>query len=314
MRKLFSILLIGLLTSCSTNNQIIENKVFCFDTTVISKIYEGEQSNLDDIRDIFLYYDKVSDNYKNRDGITIKKIGSDPITVEPQLYDLLKASVEVKDSGATYFNPLVGRLSKKWKESLEKNEVLSDEIITAELDIINHSSLHFENNNTVYKTGDAEIDLGGIVKGYALDKVSDYLKSQNIEKYLINAGFSSILLGKKDTDDGYFTVKISDLNNTYIKLKDCVVSTSSKAVQGVKIGDVTYSHIINPINGSAINMNDAVIVVSSSGALGDALSTSMMMSSVEEIKAIETSQKVKCIVVKNKQVIYCNEGLELYRG
>ena len=314
MRKIFPILLIGLLTSCSTNNQIIENKVFCFDTTVISKLYEGEQSNLDDIKDIFLYYDKVSDNYKNRDGITITKIGRDPITVEPQLYDLLKTSVEVKDSGATYFNPLVGRLSKKWKESLEKNEVLSDEIITAELDIINHSSLHFEDNNTVYKTGDAEIDLGGIVKGYALDKVSDYLKSQNIEKYLINAGFSSILLGKKDTDDGYFTVKISDLNNTYIKLKDCFVSTSSKSVQGVKIGDVTYSHIINPINGSAINMNDAVIVVSSSGALGDALSTSMMMNTVEEIKSIETSQNVQCIVVKDKQVIYCNEGLELYRG
>ncbi|MBO4682918.1 MAG: FAD:protein FMN transferase [Bacilli bacterium] len=281
---------------------------------MISKLYEGEQSNLDDIKDIFLYYDKVSDNYKNRDGITITKIGRDPITVEPQLYDLLKTSVEVKDSGATYFNPLVGRLSKKWKESLEKNEVLSDEIITAELDIINHSSLHFEDNNTVYKTGDAEIDLGGIVKGYALDKVSDYLKSQNIEKYLINAGFSSILLGKKDTDDGYFTVKISDLNNTYIKLKDCFVSTSSKSVQGVKIGDVTYSHIINPINGSAINMNDAVIVVSSSGALGDALSTSMMMNTVEEIKSIETSQNVQCIVVKDKQVIYCNEGLELYRG
>ena len=109
-------------------------------------------------------------------------------------------------------------------------------------------------------------------------------------------------------------MKISDLNNTYIKLKDCFISTSSKAVQGVKIGDTTYSHIINPFTGSAINENDAVIVVSSSGALGDALSTSMMMNTVEEIKEIEASQNVKCIVINNKQVIYCNEGLELFRG
>ena len=314
MRKIFPILLIGLLTSCSTNNNVIENKVFCFDTTVISKLYEGEQSNLDDIRDILLYYDRVSDNYKDREGITVRKIGQEPLTVEAQLYDLLKTSVEVKDKGAKYFNPLCGSLSKKWKESLEKNEILSDEIIYAELDVINHSSLVFEDNNILYKNGDAEIDLGGIVKGYALDRISDYLKSQNIEKYLINAGFSSILLGKKDTDDGYFTVKISDLNNTYIKLQDCFVSTSSKAVQGVKIGDTTYSHIIDPFTGSAINENDAVIVVSSSGALGDALSTSMMMNTVEEIKEIEASQNVKCIVIKNKQVIYCNEGLELFRG
>ena len=139
MRKIFPILLIGLLTSCSTNNNVIENKVFCFDTTVISKIYEGEQSNLDDIRDILLYYDRVSDNYKEREGITIKKIGSEPLTVESQLYDLLKTSVEVKDKGAKYFNPLCGSLSKKWKESLEKNEILSDESISVELDVINHS-------------------------------------------------------------------------------------------------------------------------------------------------------------------------------
>lgn len=314
MRKeLFPILLTSLLTSCSVS-QPIENRIFCFDTTVTSRLYEGDQSNLDDIRDILLYYDKVSDNYMNREGITIRNIGETPITVEPQLYDLLKASVEAKDKGATYFNPLCGSLSKKWKESLEKKEVLSNEIIKSELDKMNHSSIVLSDNNIVSKLGEAEIDLGGIVKGYALDKINEYLKSQNIEKYLINAGFSSILLGKKNTDDGYFTVKITDLNNTYIKLKDCVISTSSKSVQGVKIGDITYSHIVNPVNGMAINENDAVIVVSSSGALGDALSTSMMMNTVDEIKAIETAQDVKCVVVKNKTVVYCNEGLELYHG
>ena len=122
------------------------------------------------------------------------------------------------------------------------------------------------------------------------------------------------MLGKKNTNDGYFTVKISDLDNTFIKLKDCFISTSSKSVQGVKIGDITYSHIINPVDGSAINKNDAVIVVSSSGTLGDALSTSMMMNSVEEIKEIEKNQNVKTIVIKDKKVIYCNEGLNLFHG
>lgn len=312
-KKLFPLFLISLLTSCSTNN-VIENKVFCFDTTVVNQLFEGEQSNLTDIKDILLYYDKVSDNYLDRDGITIRKIGSDPIQVEPALYDLLKTAVDIKSNRADYFNPLCGSLAKAWKDSLAKNEVLSDEVIASELEKMKTSSLVFEPNYIVYKQGDAEIDLGGIVKGYALDKIYEYLKKQNIEKYLINAGFSSLLLGKKNTNDGYFTVKISDLNNTYIKLKDCFVSTSSKSVQGVKIGDITYSHIINPNNGSAINVNDAIIVVSSSGALGDALSTSMMMNTVDEIKEIEISQNVKTIVIRNKQVIYSHEGLELFHG
>ena len=312
--KYFPILLVGLLTSCSTNNGLIENKVFSFDTYVESRLYEGEQSNLDDIKDILEYYDRVSDNYKKRTGVTIASIGEEKISVEEKFYKLLKTSIEVSSKGATYFNPLCGSLSKAWKDSLAKKEVLSNEIITSELDKMNHTSLLLEDNYTVSKHGDGEVDLGGIVKGYALDEIKEYLISKNITKYLINAGFSSILLGKKNTEDGLFTVKISDLNDSYIKLKDCVISTSSKSVQGVKIGDITYSHIVNPVTGQAINENDAVIVVSDSGALGDALSTSMMMNSVDEIKEIEKAQNVKCIVIKEKKMIYCNEGLEVTHG
>ena len=312
--KIFPLLLVSVLTSCSSNNNYVENKVFCFDTTVVSRLYEGNESNLNDIRDIFLYYDRVSDNYQKREGITVQSINENPIVVEEQLYDLLKASVDVSSEGAKYFNPLCGSLSKRWKESLEKNQVLSEEIIASELEKMKSSEIVLSTDYTVSKTGEAEIDLGGIVKGYALDKVYEYLAKQKIEKYLINAGFSSIMLGKKNTDDGLFTVKISDLSNSYLKLKDCVISTSSKSVQGVTIDGVTYSHIINPIGGSAINNNDAVIVVSSKGYLGDALSTSMMMNTVDEIKEIEASQNVKCIVIKNKKVIYQNEGLEIYHG
>ena len=312
--KLLPILLVGLLTSCSTNNPVIENKVFCFDTYVESRLYEGEQANADEIKDILEYYDRVSDNYKKRPGVTITSIGEEKIVVEEKLYNLLKASSEVTSKGATYFNPLCGSLSKAWKESLAKREVLSNEIITAELDKMNHTSLLLEDNYTVSKIGEGEIDLGGIVKGYAIDEIKQYLNSKNIQKYLIIAGFSSILLGKKNTEDGLFTIKINDLSDAYIKLKDCVISTSSKSVQGVKIDDITYSHIVNPITGQAINENDAVIVVSDSGTLGDALSTSMMMNTVDEIKEIEKTQNVKCIVIKEKKMIYCNSGLEVTHG
>lgn len=313
-KKLFPLLLITTLTSCSVNRAPIENRIFCFDTTVISQLYEGDQSNLDDIRDILLYYDRVSDNYNTREGITIRNISTSPIKVEQELYDLLKTSVDVSNLGATYFNPLCGSLAKKWKEALNKNELLSADVINAELEKINNSSLIFDDDYIISKKGEAEIDLGGIVKGYSLDKIKEYLSNKHIEKYLINAGFSSILLGKKDTSDGYFTVKISDLDNAYIKLQNCFITTSSKSVQGVKIGDITYSHIISPLDGSAININDAVIVVSSLGYIGDALSTSMMMNTVDEIKEIEKKQNVKTVVVRNRQVIYSSEGLELYHG
>ena len=143
------------------------------------------------------------------------------------------------------------------------------------------------------------------------DIVKDYLKNNNSKQYLINGGSSSLLLGEKNTKDGLYTIGLKDLNNAFLKLKNCFISTSSISEQGVKIGDVTYSHIINPNDGSAINLNDAIVVISDSGALGDALSTSMMNNTVDEIKAIETECHVQAIVIKNNEVIYQNSGIEV---
>ena len=105
---------------------------------------------------------------------------------------------------------------------------------------------------------------------------------------------------------------LKDVNNAYLKLKYCFVSTSSISEQNVVVDGVTYSHIINPQTGSAISVNDAVIVVSNNGAQGDAFSTSMMMNSVEEIKEIETQYNVQTIVVKGGEIIYQNANLEVY--
>ena len=73
-----------------------------------------------------------------------------------------------------------------------------------------------------------------------------------------------------------------------------------------------YSHIINPVNGSAINENDAVIVISDSGYYGDAMSTSMMMNTVEEIIELEIEHDIKTIVIKDGNIVYKNEEIEVY--
>ena len=319
LKRLFPLLMVGALVSCNQNDFVKEDKVFCFDTVVDFKLYEGNDEDVSEIKTLLNYYDSISDNYKARAGVnnvyTINSSNED-VEVDARLYNLLKTSFDASTNyGANYFNPLCGSLAKKWKEALANKQILDEETIASELNKINTSSLTFKDNNVVQRTGEAEIDLGGIVKGYVLDEIGAYLSFRGISKYLINAGSSSILLGEKNEGDGYFKVGIDSkiLANSYLKLKNCVVSTSSIAEQGVKITEEgpTYSHIINPIIGSAINTQDAVIVISSNASKGDALSTSLMMNTVEEIKAIEASQEIKCIVIKNKEVIYCNSSLEV---
>ena len=316
LAKLFPLLLVGSLVGCNQSNFVIESKVFCFDTVIEYKLYEGEESYKTDIDNLFNYYDKLADNYHLRDNVvnvsSINKTNEE-VAVDESLYKMLKASFSTHEFDANNFNPLCGSLAKLWKDSLAKGELLSSETINSELDKINNSSLLLKNNNVVQRLGDAEIDLGGITKGYVLDEVHDYLASKNVTHYLVNGGSSSILLGEKKSDDGYYNVGIDSriVPNSYLKLKNCFISTSALTVQGVKIGEQYYSHIVDPITGSVVNKQDAVIVVSSKGYIGDALSTSMMLNTLEEIKEIETKQNVKCIVVKDGNVSYCNKDLEV---
>ena len=310
---LFTLLTLLPLTSCSNNPFIIKGEVFCFGYVPVEiKLYEGKSEDISEILKVVTHYDEISDNYNlyNKNVCYLNTTNED-VQISKDLYDLLEASFSVNQAEAAYFNPLCGSLSKKWKEALGQKRVLTNEEIESELEKIKTSSLIFKENNVVQRIGEAEIDLGGIAKGYALDKVKDYLDSKNYSKYLIDAASSSILLGEKDSGDGYFDVGIKDLNNAYMKLKNCYVSSSGNSEQGVKIGDITYSHIVNPITGSVINENDTVIVVSNSGYLGDALSTSLTMNTVEEIKAIEEKIDIKTIVIKNGSVVYCNKGLEI---
>ena len=312
--KLIPLLFISL-TSCSQSASALENKIFCFDTMVNVKLYDGEQNDLSELNAIFNNINALTDNYlaSSKNSVYTLNQTNEDVTVDKDLYDLLKLSLEVQNEGATYFNPLCGSLSKKWKNTLKNQQILDEITKNAELLKISTSSILLKNNNVVQRLGEAEIDLGGIAKGYALDKAYDYLNSKDIKHYLIDAGSSSVLLGEKDSKDGLFSVGLKDVPNAYLKLKNCVVSSSGISTQGVVINGVTYSHIINPVNGSAINENDAVIVVSDKGYYGDAMSTSMMMNTVEEIKEIEVAHNLKTIVVKNGQIIYSHKDLEVYK-
>lgn len=312
LKSLLSTLLIIPLISCSQASSL-ESKVFCFDTAIDIRLFEGEKQNLNDIENIFSYYDKISDNYKQRgvNNVYLVNNTNDDVLVDETLYLMLQKSFALKEE-IRYFNPLCGSLAKKWKESLKSSQILDEATIQSELNKMNNSSVLFKDNNLIQRLGGAEIDLGAVAKGFALDEVKKYLDSKSFSKYLINSGYSSILLGQKQSDDGLFSVGLSDIDNAYLKLSNCFVSTSGVSTQGVKIDDQIYSHIVNPYTGSAINNYDTVIVVSSSGYLGDAISTSFMLSSIDEIKQIEQTQNVKAIAIKDKNIVYKNESLEVY--
>lgn len=342
MKKIFKILplsIVASLTACmDVAHSYPSDTFFCFDTVVTVKTleYHGLMYSVvvqDRTCEILKEIDAISDAYKKRDVACIYDLNNtnEKIEIDSRLYKLLSLALEIKDD-LPYFNPLIGSLSNKWKDALSKNEILSDSVIQEELEKMNNSSLilemipdGYEHKHYAQRVGEALIDVGAIAKGFALDQCEAFLKdrSEPEYEYSIDAGSSSILLGNNFDHDHKLTsfkVKLKELSEaTYLYLDNCYISTSGTSEQGVKIGDQTYSHIINPNDGSAINNYDAVVVITdfsneNNGLLGDALSTSLMMSSLEEIKQLEEEIGFKTLVIKDDSVIYQSKELELHHG
>ena len=314
--KYLSLFLFSLFSLSSCGNSFpfeLKDTVYnVYGTYVSFSLYEGNNENINDIKEIIKKYDVLSDNYQERELTNVYTINhtNEEITVSTELYNLLETSFSVM-SEAEYFNPLLGSLNEKWKEALKNKEILSETVINEELTKINNSSFSLNEENKVQRLGEALIDLGGIAKGYLLDKVKEYLVSKNVSKYLIDAGRSSILLGEKEGGED-FVISISDLNHKRIRLKNSVLSTSGTSEQHVIIDGNTYSHIVNPFTGSALAQYDAIIVISDLAYKGDAFATSLMNNSIEEIKEIENNSNIKVIVAKGGEILYKNESIILF--
>ena len=318
--KILPLLLVVSLTAC-TNLKHIEGAGYYFYTEVSYSLYANDIDPEESIKEICKTLDSVSDPYEKRNLINVYVLNqtNEEIEIREELYNLLEAAKSASEK-AVNFNPLIGSLSEEWKAALGKDnpEPLSKTIIDDQLAKIATSSYVTRKENDKYyaqRNGEALLDLGAIAKGFALDRIYECLNDSGVTDYIIKAGSSSILLGKNEhatSKIDYYTVGLRDVPGVTFKAKECVISSSGNDIQGVKIGDTMYSHIINPNTGSAIMDNDAVIVITdrSTGYLGDALSTSMMMNSVEEIKEIEKTVNAKTIVVKNKQIIYSHPDIE----
>ena len=155
------------------------------------------------------------------------------------------------------------------------------------------------------------MDLGGIAKGYATEKVHEYLDSINVTSYILNAGNSNIILGNKAGD--VFSVGLkSPFKSEYyeiLKLKDVSIGTSSMEHQHTLIDGVYYSHLLNPKTGKPATYYDALTVFGVDSARLDAYSTACFAMDVDDVNAFLEEKDYKWVAFKNDEIVYKSSGI-----
>jgi len=163
------------------------------------------------------------------------------------------------------------RFEKDPKEFYKKREQL--------LAFVGVNHFKIQRNKIVFDNPYTQIDLGGFVKEYAVDKSISILKKYKIKSALINYGGDIYALGKKP-NNSKFSIGVKDPLDKqkialYIELENEALTTSASYERNYTIGSKIYSHIIstNEIKDKA----NSVTVISQSCVESGIYSTSLMI-------------------------------------
>jgi len=125
-------------------------------------------------------------------------------------------------------------------------------------------------------SGQLQIDLGAIGKGFALDRMADLLRDWDCESFLLVAGGSSILAGDPPKDAPGWSCGLGDDNASQrLLLKHASLSGSGLTVKG--------EHILDPRTGRSARRKNRAWILADTAAESDALSTACMVLSEPEL-------------------------------
>lgn len=229
------------------------------------------------------------------------------VEIDETAYELLTVALSVYNLTGGSYNPAVyysvydygfyGLYGFMTEENLPSDETVAKYVALSEhfgeTELLNEDGKFYAKKPSATvevggKTLNMKIDLGGIGKGYAVDKVNALIDSYGFEYGNFNFASSSIAI-KRHYSSGEYTLGFLDPRSggmsTYIntKIKDKCVSTSGDYENYYELGGLRYCHIIDPKTGKPVRTGImTATVLGGSAAEDDALTTAIMCMDREE--------------------------------
>ncbi|OGT70014.1 MAG: hypothetical protein A3H44_14830 [Gammaproteobacteria bacterium RIFCSPLOWO2_02_FULL_57_10] len=209
------------------------------------------------------------------------------LPLSPEMAEVLGLAIEMSELTAGAFDVTVGPLVNRWgfgPEARAASRIPTQDEIEALLARVGYDNLQLM-ENTLIKTADVYIDLSGIAKGYAVDKVAEYLDTLGIASYFIEIGGELRIKGYKPGELSWVPAieKPVDTapqvhNILYANGESIAMAGSGDYRNYFEQDGMHYSHEIDPATGRPVSHNLAgVYVIDHSAARADALATAFMV-------------------------------------
>ena len=271
------------------------------------------------IKKIINDIDFVASNYKSESEISQININySEYQFVSDDLFNILKIAKSVETISEGYYNIMLGKISSNlgFAPDFGKNP-LQKKSSTYMLD---------EKNNTLIRYSENWFDLSSIAKGYAVQKIHEYLSLSSLNNHLIDIGGELIISGNKNGKPWNVGIQnpLSNIDSSTTTINnenhDFLAIATSGEYRNFKVDKDgnKITHTINPQTLSSIE-NDilSVTVINEySATYSDAYATAFNV--MGKSKAIEISNKynIATMIIYNNNddidIVFSDKWYDLF--
>lgn len=200
---------------------------------------------------------------------------------DPIFTDVLSSAVEISAVTGGAYDPALGTLTSLWNVK-GGGPVPSEEQISIALAAAGTDNIEMDGDTVRKKNSKTKLDLGGIGKGYAAQRLAEYLFDSGVSYGIVSAGRTVGVFGDKPNGSP-FKIGIANPFDTdgvvgYLYTEGGFVSVAGDYEQFFIEDGVRYHHIMDPATGRPSDSGlSSVAVMSQNGAAADALSTALMV-------------------------------------
>ncbi len=314
--------LICSVTSCGKSAEYDEYTFYAMDTYVTLRVSsDGKNADFDklcdkcsdivsDLESLMSAHDESSRLYDFNNG------GADVSADEGELYSVISTADKISRETDGAYRCTIGALSLLWNVT-GGGPVPSPAGINDALEHISCDALEFSDSEISLADDECTVDLGGIAKGYAAQKLVEYLSGSGVEYGLVSMGGNIGVFGEKPNGED-FRVGICDPNDTskvacYLNINSGFTSVSGSYERFFEEDGLIYHHILDPNTGYPSESELlSVAVKCENGAMSDAISTALFVMGEKGTSELyeNSSFDFEAVLITKDGEIVLTDGIE----
>lgn len=245
-----------------------------------SELHQGISAAFEEIRRV----DQLMSIHRKDSEISRlnRQASAAPVAVSSELFSVIAKAQEIALETAGAFDITIRPLADLWGFIWKEYRLPTEEELNQVLPLVNARWVELDpKRQTVqFLMEGISLDLGGIAKGYAVDRAIESLKANGITNAMVKAGGDLRVTGHRPGQRPW-KVQLEDPlkhgHRTRIPLKEAALSTSGNYENYFVIDGHRYSHILDPRTGLPVEGIAACSVIAKTCTESDAWATALFV-------------------------------------